>query len=108
MRHRLALAAALTLPLLAACGSGSSPAGNDDGSSGGPTGPKTGVWMAGDLHLHSNHSTDAADNPEDQIIAVAEARGMDYFVVTDHDNHVEGHITTWDDPAYHSEQMVML
>ncbi len=64
--------------------------------------------MKGDLHLHSDHSTDALDNPMAAIVAVAESRGMDYFVVTDHDNHVDGQLSTWDDPAYRSEQMVLL
>lgn len=67
-----------------------------------------GIWLGGDLHLHSDHSNDAADNPMAQIVAVAEQRGLGYFVVTDHDNHVEGALTTWDDPAYRSERMVML
>jgi len=70
--------------------------------------PPSGEWLKGDLHLHSSHSTDALDDPEDVVIARAESLGMDYFVFTDHDNHVEGHIATWDDPAYHSDKMVML
>lgn len=70
--------------------------------------PEDGVWMRGDLHLHSDHSDDAADNPMAAIVARAEAEGMDYFVVTDHDNHVDGMLTTWDDPAYRSDTMVML
>jgi hypothetical protein len=112
MRRLAAFSCALlATSLLAACGSGSSSAGNDDNGGnpgGGPTGPRAGTWLAGDLHLHSDHSTDAADNPEAEIIKVAEDRGMGFFVVTDHDNHVEGHITTWDDPAYHSDKMIML
>ena len=72
------------------------------------TATPAGEWLKGDLHLHSAHSTDALDNPEDVVIARAEALGMDYFVFTDHDNHVQGRIETWDDPAYHSDRMVML
>ena len=73
----------------------------------GPPAP-TGEWLRGDLHLHSSHSTDALDNPVDVVIARAEGLGMDYFVFTDHDNHVNGAITTWSDPLYASDQMVML
>lgn len=65
-------------------------------------------WLRGDLHLHSDHSTDAADNRMDAIVARAERVGFDYFVVTDHDNHVDGMLTTWDDPAYRSDSMVLL
>lgn len=86
----------IMLSALVACGEGPS------------SGPPAGEWLKGDLHLHSAHSTDALDNPEAEVIAKAEALGMDYFVFTDHDNHVQGHITTWDDPAYHSDTMVML
>lgn len=69
-----------------------------------------GVWMKGDLHLHSHHSTDAADNPLPDLIALAETVGMDFFLITDHDNHVQGDIAgnTWADPDYRSDSMVML
>jgi hypothetical protein len=68
----------------------------------------SGIWLKGDLHLHSAHSTDALDNPVDAVIARAESVGMDYFTFTDHDNHVEGNIATWADPSYASEHMLML
>jgi hypothetical protein len=68
----------------------------------------SGQWLKGDLHLHSAHSTDALDNPEAVVIARAEHAGMDFFVFTDHDNHVQGNIETWADPAYHSDKMVLL
>ncbi|HEY1153688.1 MAG TPA: CehA/McbA family metallohydrolase [Pseudolabrys sp.] len=69
-----------------------------------------GVWMKGDLHLHSHHSSDAADNPLKALIAFAETVGMDYFIATDHDNHVDGDVAhhTWTDPDYRSDSMVML
>ncbi|WP_051278271.1 CehA/McbA family metallohydrolase [Solimonas flava] len=96
-------AAGAALGLLGACSSSSS-----GDSSGGVSDLRAGTWLSGDLHLHSDHSTDAADNPIAELIPEAESRGMGFFVITDHDNHVDGHITTWDDPAYHSDAMVML
>ena len=89
--------------VLTACnGDGTSP----DGSSAPPV--TEGVWLKGDLHLHSHHSDDATDNELAEIVSIAEERGMDYFLVTDHDNHVDGALTTWGDPAYRSDNMVML
>lgn len=96
----------LSMVMLAGCSGSGSESGNE--SPGGVTGPRAGVWLSGDLHLHSDHSTDAADNPMTALIEEAEARGMGYFVVTDHDNHVNGVLTTWDDPAYRSDSMLML
>ncbi len=97
--------------LVAACGGG----GDDDQRTGGgaslppPASLDGGVWMKGDLHLHSHHSSDAADNPLKELIAFAESVGMDYFIATDHDNHVDGDVAhhTWADPDYKSESMVM-
>ena len=86
-----ALFALLSAPL-AACG------GDEDAR----------VWLKGDLHLHSDHSNDALDNPISALIPLAESFGMDYFVITDHDNHVDGKLTTWDDPHHQSERMVLL
>jgi hypothetical protein len=82
-------------------------AGNDAivGDTGGPA---AGLWLKGDLHVHSLHSTDALDTPVAEVIAKAESLGFDYFVLTDHDNHVEGKISTWSDPDYHSDKMVLL
>ncbi len=83
------------------------------GCDGGPSVPQPDpadgrLWLRGDLHLHSDHSTDALDNPMEAIVARAESVGFDYFVVTDHDNHVDGMLTTWDDPAHRSSSMVLL
>ena len=85
------------------CGEGESSAAGDHRVQ-----PPPGIWLKGDLHLHSAHSTDALDNPVDAVITKAESVGMDYFTFTDHDNHVEGNIVTWDDPAYASDRMLML
>jgi hypothetical protein len=79
---------------------------SDVGSEGTP--PAAGTWMKGDLHVHSLHSTDALDTTVAEAIAKAESLGFDYFVLTDHDNHVEGKISTWGDPAYRSDKLLLL
>jgi hypothetical protein len=66
------------------------------------------TWLKGDLHVHSLHSTDASDSPVAEVIAKAEQLGLDYLVITDHDNHVNGQLTTWDDPAYQSDALTLL
>ena len=38
-----------------------------------------GVWLKGDLHLHSRHSNDASNNPIAKIIAFSRGVGMDYL-----------------------------
>jgi hypothetical protein len=80
--------------------------GRRDADGGGPTGP--GLWLKGDLHVHSHHSTDALDTTVAEAIAKAESLGFDYFVLTDHDNHVQGNITTWGDPNYRSDKLMLL
>ncbi|HEX2816134.1 MAG TPA: CehA/McbA family metallohydrolase, partial [Phenylobacterium sp.] len=69
-----------------------------------------GVWMKGDLHIHSRHSKDSSNNPVKKIIALAETVGMDYLLISDHDNHVNGDVAhhTWADPEYTSKSMVLL
>lgn len=67
-----------------------------------------GTWLGVDLHLHSDHSNDALDNPIPALLDVARARGLDAFVLTDHDNHVEGAITTWSDPDLQVDDLLML
>jgi hypothetical protein len=78
----------------------------DAGDGSGPTG--AGMWLKGDLHVHSRHSTDALDTTVAEAIAKAESLGFDYFVLTDHDNHVDGNITTWSDPDYRSDKLLLL
>ena len=81
---------------------------NTDAKDADEAGPTTGLWLKGDLHVHSKHSTDAMDTTVAEAIAKAASLGFDYFVLTDHDNHVEGKISTWSDPEYQSGNMVLL
>ena len=69
-----------------------------------------GVWMKGDLHIHSRHSTDSSNNPVSKILARASKVGMDYLLISDHDNHVRGDVShhTWSDPDYTSDSMLLL
>ncbi len=68
--------------------------------------PLEGEWIKGDLHCHSTHSD--GDSSVQEVIASAESRGLDYFVITDHDGNMEGIPTQWYDPDYRSDGMVML
>ncbi len=69
-----------------------------------------GVWLKGDLHLHSRHSKDSSNNSEAKIIHFAESVGMDYICITDHDNHVQGDVAhnTWTDPEFKSDSVLLL
>jgi hypothetical protein len=69
-----------------------------------------GVWLKGDLHLHSNHSKDASNNPVAKIIAFSKSVGMDYICITDHDNHVKGDVanSTWADPEFKADGLLLL
>lgn len=69
-----------------------------------------GVWLKGDLHIHSRHSKDSSNNPIGKIIALAEAVDLDYLLVSDHDNHVDGDVAhhTWTDPEYRSDRVLLL
>lgn len=69
-----------------------------------------GVWLKGDLHLHSRHSKDSSNNPEATIIGFAEQNGFDFLGITDHDNHVAGDVAhhTWSDPEFRSDKVVLL
>ncbi|MET0591095.1 MAG: CehA/McbA family metallohydrolase [Polyangiaceae bacterium] len=82
------------------------PRSDDANRDGGGSTP--GLWLKGDLHVHCKHSTDAMDTTVAEAFAKAESLGFDYFVLTDHDNHVEGKISTWSDPDYRSDKMVLL
>ena len=69
-----------------------------------------GVWLKGDLHIHSRHSKDASNNPIAKIIAFSKSAGIDYICITDHDNHVEGDVRnhTWADPEFKSDSVLLL
>ncbi|HEY4150883.1 MAG TPA: PHP domain-containing protein, partial [Chitinophagaceae bacterium] len=76
-----------------------------------PIAPLTdGVWLKGDLHLHSSHSKDASNNSVGKIIAFALSAGMNYICITDHDNHVGGDVAhnTWADPEFKSDSLLLL
>jgi hypothetical protein len=69
-----------------------------------------GVWMKGDLHVHSRHSKDSTNHPEARIIADAERVGFDFLLISDHDNHVNGDTAhnTWSDPEFRSDKLLLL
>ncbi len=72
-----------------------------------------GVWLKGDLHVHSRHSTDADrsdNNSVAKIIAFAQSVGMGFLGITDHDNHVLGDVAhnTWTDPEFKSDSLLLL
>lgn len=68
-----------------------------------------GVWLKGDWHLHSRHSTDSTNNPQAKIIGFAERLGFDYLAITDHDVHVAGDVAhnTWNDPEFASDKVLL-
>lgn len=70
-----------------------------------------GIWMAGDLHVHTNYSTDASNRPMSEVMSIAKSNGLDFLGVTDHDNHVDGDMAgnTWSDPDYkNAKDLVVL
>lgn len=68
--------------------------------------PPAGEWYRGDLHCHSTYSD--GDSSVSEVIAAAEKRGLDFFVITDHDTGMEGKPTHWFDPEYRSDLMILL
>jgi hypothetical protein len=75
-----------------------------------PSSITEGVWLSGDLHVHSRHSTESSNNPLSKIFAFAESVGMGFIGITDHDNHVKGDVAnnTWADPEFKSDSLVLL
>ena len=73
------------------------------------TGHADGVWLKGDWHLHSRHSTDSSNNPLAKIVGFAERLGFDYLAITDHDVHVRGAVAqhTWADPEFGSDSVLL-
>lgn len=69
-----------------------------------------GIWLKGDLHVHSRHSTESSNNPLPKIFEFAESVGMGFICITDHDNHVKGDVAnnTWADPEFKSDSLVLL
>jgi len=69
-----------------------------------------GVWLKGELHVHSRHSKESSNNPVAKIIAFSKSVGMDYLCITDHDNHVDGDVAhnTWADPEFKSDSVLLL
>ncbi|MCQ6957142.1 CehA/McbA family metallohydrolase [Mucilaginibacter aquariorum] len=69
-----------------------------------------GVWLKGDLHVHSRHSKESSNNPVAKIIAFSRSVAMDYICITDHDNHVDGDVAhnTWADPEFKSDSLLLL
>jgi hypothetical protein len=65
-----------------------------------------GQWYKGDLHSHSLHSD--GDSSVGEVIASVQAKGLDFFALTDHDKHMDGNPTHWFDPAYVSHETVLL
>ncbi|PWS28596.1 histidinol-phosphatase [Pedobacter yonginense] len=80
-----------------------------------PTNPpaivnSSGIWLKGDLHVHSRHSTESSNNSVAKIINFSKSVGMDYMAITDHDNHVKGDVAhhTWTDPEFKSDSLLLL
>lgn len=69
-----------------------------------------GEWLAGDLHSHSRHSEDSSNHPIRAMQEFATRHGLDFLLISDHDNHVGGATAqqTWVDPEFASDEIVML
>lgn len=69
-----------------------------------------GIWLKGELHMHSRHSKESSNNPISKILAFSRSVGIDYICITDHDNHVDGDVAhnTWADPEFKSDSILLL
>src|SRR5581483_7054173 len=69
-----------------------------------------GIWLKGDLHVHSRHSNESSNNPVGKIIAFSKSVGINFICITDHDNHVNGDVAnhTWADPEFKSDSVLLL
>src|ERR1700744_1766399 len=43
-----------------------------------------GLWLKGELHLHSSHSKDGSNNSIGKIIGFCDSVGIDFLAITDH------------------------
>jgi hypothetical protein len=81
--------------------------------------PDTGVWLAGDFHVHTTYSHDVWGGPGDdntgqdefytlgwtpaEQIAIAETRGLNFVALTDHNR-----VDALRDPGYASTQLTLV
>ena len=65
-----------------------------------------GQWYKGDLHSHSLYSD--GDSSVADVLASVEAKGLDFFALTDHDTDMNGEPLHWLDPTYVSDNTTLL
>ncbi|QTE39335.1 CehA/McbA family metallohydrolase [Mucilaginibacter gossypii] len=75
-----------------------------------PASLSQGIWLKGELHMHSRHSKESSNNSISKIITFCRLVGIDFLAITDHDNHVEGDVAhnTWADPEFKSDSVLLL
>jgi hypothetical protein len=67
---------------------------------------QAGLWYRGELHAHSSHSD--GDSSPAALVAEAEALGLDFFCLADHDTSLHGAPSHWSDAGYVSDKMALL
>ena len=69
-----------------------------------------GVWLKGDLHVHSRHSKESTNHEVSKILDYAKSIGFGFIAITDHDNHVSGDTAhyTWADPEFKSDDSLLV
>ena len=69
-----------------------------------------GVWLKGDLHVHSRHSKESTNHAVSKIFKYAKSVGFGFIAITDHDNHVSGDVVhhTWADPEFKSTDSLLV
>ncbi len=69
-----------------------------------------GVWLKGDLHVHSRHSKESTNHAVSKILEYAKSIGFGFIAITDHDNHVSGDVAhhTWADPEFRSTDSLLV